>query len=158
MRAFTLIELMIVIAIISIMAAVAMPMMNDYTKKARTSEVPEMLKAVTQSQMVFWEDPNGGDGDRYASAIGTLRWSTQLRTYCVDLSCTTVNPITEELSYYLHAEGTYWIFDAQNDNSCSEGNVVFKGIGSALPKAIDLVPTNWQTGACMNNTRDLHHF
>ena len=44
-KGFTLIELMIVVAIVGILAAVALPAYQDYTKKAKFAEVVSMAAA-----------------------------------------------------------------------------------------------------------------
>jgi len=67
---------MIVIAIIGILAAVAIPMYSDYTKKARTSEVAGNLKEISKMQIAYKEDPT--TGTTYATKIGSVKWVSNM--------------------------------------------------------------------------------
>ncbi len=151
-EAFTLIELMIVIMIISILAAVAIPLYTDYVKKARTTEAPEMLKEIAKMQMAFYEDVFGGNGSRYANGIGTLRWASSLKTYLNG------NAIEENNYSYEDADGKYFLYNANDNQNCSFTNISkLTGIATAIPRRSEDLPGDWQTGACMNSTKDLFH-
>ena len=55
---FTLIELMIVVAIIGILAAIAVPQYQNYTKKAKFSEVVNATSSRKSFVEVCMQDPN----------------------------------------------------------------------------------------------------
>ncbi len=58
---FTLIELMIVVAIIGILAAIAMPAYQDYTARAQATEALKVSYAL-QSDIAIYVSQNGGTG------------------------------------------------------------------------------------------------
>jgi type IV pilus assembly protein PilA len=58
-KGFTLIELMIVVAIIGILAAVAIPAYSDYTKKAKFTEVVQATQALKTAIEICLADENG---------------------------------------------------------------------------------------------------
>lgn len=70
-KGFTLIELMIVVAIIGILAAVALPAYQDYTKKAKMSEV---VLAASACRTVVTEIYQSGSA---SSAPGANGWGCE---------------------------------------------------------------------------------
>jgi len=70
-KGFTLIELMIVVAIIGILAAIAIPAYNDYIARAQASEGVELLAGGKTPMAEFFAD-NGRWPNTAASVMGTL--------------------------------------------------------------------------------------
>lgn len=61
-KGFTLIELMIVVAIIGILAAVAIPAFMTYMKKGKSSETSENLNAIFNGAKTYFESPHAPAG------------------------------------------------------------------------------------------------
>jgi type IV pilus assembly protein PilA len=74
-QGFTLIELMIVVAIIGILAAVALPAYQDYTKRAKVSEV---LLAASSAKNTIAEYANTQNA---LPTAGSGNVATQVSTY-----------------------------------------------------------------------------
>ena len=129
---FSLIELMIVIAIIAILASVAIPLYGDYQKKARTSEVPENLKVIIREQVSTMFDPTMG---RYVTNLATIGWHTSNGT----------------------TSGKFYMFSTSGVIGCDPGsssNPTPKGLAEAVALNFSDVPSNYFS-ACMDATATL---
>lgn len=104
-KGFTLIELMIVVAIIGVLAAVALPAYSDYTIRARVSEVILAASAckndVTEYVQTFGGLPDNDDITCHAADtqyVGSVGWSastiTAVATSSSDLGAAALGTIT----------------------------------------------------------------
>jgi len=66
-RGFTLIEVVITVAIVAILAAVALPTYRDHMRKSRRAEAQAYLMAVASRQQQFLLDTRG-----YAASLSTV--------------------------------------------------------------------------------------
>jgi len=71
-QGFTLIELMIVIAIVGILAAVAMPAYNDYTVRAKVGNGMHMAEAAKIKIMEHYTDEGVLPGTSDAAMVATV--------------------------------------------------------------------------------------
>src|SRR5690554_5156394 len=81
-KGFTLIELMIVVAIIGVLAAVAIPAYVNFTKKAKTAEAGTNLGAIYQGARSYFE---GGAASTDVAGVPTLGGATKAKANCLVL-------------------------------------------------------------------------
>jgi len=114
-QGFTLIELMIVVAIIGILAAVALPAYQDYTKRAKVSEILVLASkdkvSVSEYYMSTGNYPNSAQ-----SGVSFLAAQSEYITAIT--YTTTSSPDTAILTY------------AVESDAIAVGNVIFTGTGS----------------------------
>jgi len=66
-KGFTLVELMIVVAIIGILAAIAIPQYQSFTKKSKASEAKVILDAIVTSEIAYFAEQ-----DEYTTSLSNL--------------------------------------------------------------------------------------
>ena len=94
-QGFTLIELMIVVAIIGILAAVALPAYQDYTIRAKMSEVILAMSACRTSITEVYQ--SGGSGGGVINGWGCEISPSQATKYVAEVKTSANGAITAEV-------------------------------------------------------------
>ena len=118
-HAFTLIELVIVIAIIGIIAGIGVPNYLDYTRKARRSDAH-----ITLLERQFELEMHYEDNQEYPSSLTSAQTNSKNGYYTISIS----TPSGAQ-SYTLSASATG---TQANDLSCRTITITSTGVRSAL--------------------------
>ncbi|MBP3221214.1 MAG: pilin [Neisseriaceae bacterium] len=95
-KGFTLIELMIVVAIIAILAAIALPAYQDYTKRSRVSEAVTLAGGAKTAVAEYFSNENAWPSSVKEAGIASK--STDIKGKAVDSLSVNKGVITVTLS------------------------------------------------------------
>jgi type IV pilus assembly protein PilA len=160
-RGFSLVELMVVVAIIGILASIAIPSINKYMAKARQSEAKTNLSSLYTGEKAFYAEYNTYDS-RFA-AVGFTP-EGQLR-YNVGFSGVGVQAGVANGYNTPPANVAYQALGAAGVGYCGAGNgaflngcAVLNGASGAAPAAIAdaicTVSTSGVAAACTTRVAD----
>lgn len=144
-KGFTLIELMIVVAIIGILAAIALPAYQDYTRKAKMSEVvlaaSSCRTTVTEKYQTSANEPGAGNWGCESSASGTnvTQYVKEVKTNedgAVRVEIANLAPVTGKFVYL-----EPWAENAKMTASGNLGSAVYQWkCGSDDPEVRKYLP------------------
>jgi type IV pilus assembly protein PilA len=112
-KGFTLIELMIVVAIIGILAAIAIPNFLRYQAKTKQSEAKSNLSSIFTSQVTYF-----GEEDTYASSISNLGWAPEGSTrYTYSMEAGDSDSFTAQATGNIDTDATVDVWKINQDKN-----------------------------------------
>ncbi len=104
---FTLIELMIVVAIVGILAAIAIPNFMRYQAKSKQSEAKVNLRSIYTSQNTYF-----GEHDTYTHSLDTLGWTPEGSTrYGYDIIVASFSHYTAQATANIDRDATVDVWE-----------------------------------------------
>lgn len=124
---FTLVELMVVVAIIGILSAIAIPQFSTYQAKSRTSEAKLALAAIYSAEVAFQ-----GEADLFASCLFDMGYRPASFTNATFLAGTTA-PTGAPERYYTVGFNADSISNpaAAGTVQCNRASRIYRGIKNA---------------------------
>ncbi len=125
---FTIIELMIVVAIVGILASIALPSYNDYIRRGQLAEAFNHLSVYQAKMEQYYQDNrNYGSGTACASDSAASSWNTFSPGGYFTYACSTTNKTQGYTITATGAGGQVTGYDYTIDQDGNRKTTTFKG-------------------------------
>ena len=99
--AFTLVELMIVVVVLGVLAAVSIPAFSRYVMRSKTAEATCNISMIAQSEIAYYWQVSAGSAPSFATAPLTPTAAPGAGKYPAQPSTFTTNPAWSALGFSL---------------------------------------------------------
>ena len=131
-KGFTLVELMVVVAIIGILAATLTPQVSGLTEKARSAKAKSDLEAMKTAIIMYTDDNSGtrpaGNGRiaQDGTWLNTYLAAAGVRTHYLDKAITN-DPWNTQYRYFscVNSYGRSFVMSRGPNKSCSSGHYYY---------------------------------